>query len=48
MASFVKTLQGIYVSKQILLSGRAILISKKKLPPQIKVFKDAEELITLL
>jgi len=48
MASFIKTLQRIYVSKQILLSGRAILIPKKKFPPPIKVFKDAEELLTLL
>ncbi len=48
MASFIKTLQGIYVSKQILLSGRAVLISKRKFPPQIKVFKNAEEFITLL
>lgn len=48
LESFMKTLQSIRVSKKILLSGRQIIESKKKLPSFIKVFKDFNELLNLL
>ena len=48
ISGLVKILEGIQVSRRILLSGRAVLSSKRKFPSRIKVFKDAEELLTLL